>query len=125
MINNYQNKKILDKKLIFYSLLFIIILLFLIISNWKIIQERVSLGKRVSQLKNEIRVLDEKNQELKAGISKTLQLDHTEKILREKGLYQKKGEKSVIIVWPDKEKEDISEEKSIWEKILGKINLGN
>jgi len=125
MINNYRNKKFLDRKLIFYSLLFIIILSFLIISNWRIIKERASLGTRVFQLKNEIQVLEEKNKQLKAGISETLQLDYTEKILREKGLYQKKGEKSVIIVWPEKNKEDRSEERSIWEKILGKINLGN
>ncbi|MCX6764098.1 MAG: hypothetical protein NTU58_00080 [Candidatus Nealsonbacteria bacterium] len=123
MINNYQNKKISDKKIFFYSLLFIIILSFLIISNWRIIKERTALGKRVFQLKNEVQVLEEKNKQLKAGISKTLQLNYTEKILREKGLYQKKGEKSVIIVWPEKNKEDRSEEKSIWEKILGKINL--
>jgi cell division protein FtsB len=125
MISNYQNKKFFDKKIIFYSLLSIIILSFLIISNWRIIKERTALGTRVFQLKNEIRVLEEKNKQLKAGISETLQLDYTEKILREKGLYQKKGEKSVIIVWPEKNKEDKSEEKSIWEKILGKINLGN
>jgi len=125
MINNYRNKKFLDKKLIFYSLLFIIILCFLIISNWRIIKERTSLGTRVFQLKNEIEVLEEKNKQLKAGISETLQFDYTEKILREKGLYQKKGEKSVIIIWPEKDKEDRSEERSIWEKILGKINLAN
>jgi cell division protein FtsB len=125
MINNYKNNKFFDKKIIFYLLSFIIILSFLIISNWRIIKERTALGKRVFQLKNEVHVLEEKNNQLKAGISKTLQLDYTEKILREKGLYQKKGEKSVIIVWPEINKKDISEEKSIWEKILGKINLGN
>lgn len=123
MINNYKNNKFFDKKIIFYLLLFIIILSFLIISNWRIIKERTALGKRVFQLKNEVQVLEEKNKQLKAGISKTLQLDYIEKILRDKGLYQKKGEKSVIIVWPEKNKEDRSEEKSIWEKILGKINL--
>jgi cell division protein FtsB len=123
MINNYKNNRFLDKKIIFYLLSSIIILFFLIISNWKIIKERSSLGIRVSQLKNEIKVLEEKNKQLKAGISKTMQFDYTEKILREKGLYQKKGEKSVIIVWPEKEKEGENEAESIWDKILGKINL--
>jgi cell division protein FtsB len=124
MIINYQNKKFFDRKIIFYSLLTIIILFFLIISNWRIIKERMALGTRVLQLKNEIQVLEEKNQQLKAGISETMQLDYAEKILREKGLYQKKGEKSVIIIWPEKNREDKNEERSIWEKILGKINLG-
>ena len=121
----YKRKKSslsLFSSLAFGSLLFIIIA-FLIISNWRINKRRDELIDRAVQLQQEIQVLYERNQELKAGISETLQSDYAEKVLREKGLYKKKGEKMVVILPPEEEKENKEEEKGIWEKILGKLKL--
>ena len=105
------------------SLLFIIIV-FLIISNWRINERRDGLIQRISQLRQEIQVLEERNQQLKAGVSQTLQSDYAEEVLREKGLYKKKGEEMVVILSPEAEEEGKKEEeRSIWEKILGKLKL--
>jgi len=103
--------------------LFLIIIVFLIISNWKIHKRRTELNERISQLKQEVQVLEERNEQLKAGVSQTLESDYAEKVLREKGLYIKKGEKMVVILPPEEEKEEKVEEKSIWEKILGKLKF--
>jgi len=106
-----------------FSLLFIIIA-FLIISNLRIDERREELISRILGLKKEVQSLEQRREELEAGASEALDPDHTEKILREKGLYKKKGEEMVVIISPDEEESDFEEEeKSIWEKILGKLNL--
>jgi len=109
--------------LLFLISLFIIIA-FLIISNWRINERRVEYTERINQFSQETKALEDRNRELKAGVTETSQLDYTEKVLREKGLYKKKGEEMIIIIPPEKEEERVEEEeKSIWEKILGKIKL--
>ena len=51
-------------------------------------------------------------------------LEYLEKILREKGLYKKKGEKVIVVLPPREEKEEKKEkEKGFLEKILEKFNL--
>jgi len=104
--------------------LFLIIVVFLIISNLKISNRRTELSQRISQLRQEVQILEERNKQLKGGISQALESDHTEKVLREKGLYKKKGENVVVILPPEGEEKEVEEEqKSIWEKILGKLKL--
>lgn len=108
---------------LFLGFLFLIIIVSLTVSNWKMNKRRSGLDKRIEQLKQEIQILGERNEQLKAGVSQTFQSDHTEKILREKGLYKKEGESMVVILPPEEEEEVKEEEKSIWEKILGKLKL--
>ncbi len=108
---------------LFLGFLFLIIIISLIISNWKISKRRSELNERTLRLIQEIQILEERNEQLKAGVSQTLQSDYAEKILREKGLYKKKGEKMVVILPPEEEEKNKKEEKSIWEKILGKLKL--
>jgi len=108
---------------LFLGFLFLIIISFLIISNWKISKRRVDLSERIEQLRQEVQILEEKNEQLKAGVSQTYQLDYAEKMLREKGLYKKEGEEMVVILPSEEEEQDKEEEKGIWEKILGKLKL--
>ncbi len=108
---------------LFLGLLFLIIIISLIISNWKISKRRTGLNQRILELRQETQVLEERNEQLKAGVSQTFQSDYAEKVLREKGLYKKKGEKVVVILPPEEEEEDKEEEKNIWEKILGKLKF--
>ena len=86
-------------------------------------KRRADLNERIEQLKQEVQALEERGEQLEAGVSQTNQLDHTERILREKGLYKKEGEEMVVILPPEEEEEGKEEEKSIWEKILGKLKL--
>ena len=98
------------------SLLFIIVI-FLIISNWKINQRRTELNQRILKIQQEIQVLEERNKQLKAEISQTLESDYAEEVLREKGLYKKQGEKMIVILPLEEEGEKEKEEKNLWQKI--------
>lgn len=106
---------------LFLGFLFFIIVSFLIISNLKINKRRDELNQRLETLKTELQSLEERKQELEAGVSQTEDMDYTEKLLREKGLYKKEGEEVVVILPPEEEKGEAPAEKSIWEKILGKL----
>ena len=109
---------------LFLGLLFFIITVFLIVSNWKMSKKRTELEDRILKIQQEIEVLEERNEQLKAGVAETLESDYAEKVLREKGLYKKKGE-NVVVILPleEGEGEEKEEEKNIWEKILGKLRL--
>lgn len=107
------------------GILFLIIIVFLVFSNLKINKRRAELSQKISQLKKEIQMLQEKNDRLKASLEDVGDSEYAEKILREKGLYKKKGEK-VIVVLPSQEKPKKIEEKkeeSFWDKILKKLHL--
>lgn len=101
------------------GILLLMIIIFLAISNVKINKRKAELNQRISQLKQEIQQLQERNSRLKAGVEESFQSDYIEKILRQKGLYKKKGE-NVVVILPSEEKkqEVLREQKSIWEKFL-------
>ena len=109
----------------FYIFSILIIIAFLIISNLKITRRIGDIRKTTSQLEQQLKILEDKNQQLKAGISQASQSDYTEEILREKGLLEKKGEKMVVILFPQQEKGQIQEQakKSIWDQILEILKL--
>jgi len=120
-----QRESFLDISIsIVLGILFLIIIIFLVVSNVKINKRKKELNERISQLKQEIKVLQERNNELKAGIEESYQSDYIEKILRQKGLYKKEGEKVVVILPPKEEKKEIQKkEKSIWERFLELFKL--
>jgi len=124
MMKRYKKNRGNTFTVILFTSLLIIIISFLIISNIRINNRREEIINRIDILEKEAEILEEKNKDLKAGVSKTMQPEHAEKILREKGLYKKEGEEMVIII-PEEgaEEENKEEERSIWEKILGKIKL--
>ena len=76
-------------KNIFSSVLIIISILavvgFLIFSNLKISQKRAELRSQVEAIEKKIQLLEEKNQELRAGVIKTQSESYWEEKIREQG----------------------------------------
>lgn len=108
----------------FFALLLLIIIFFLIISNLRIKERRDDLSQKIIQLEQRFNFLDQNNERLEGGVSQTLRSDYAEEVLREKGLYKRKGEKIVVILLPEEEEEqEEQKEESFWDAILRKINL--
>lgn len=105
-----KSKKGETRQTIFFSIflgcLILIVIGFLVISNWKINQKRVELRSQIEALRKEIQILEEKKQELEAGISQTKGEEYLEKEAREKLGLKKPGEEVVAILPPEKNEED-------------------
>ena len=96
---------------------------FLVISNWKIIQKRAELQSKIESLKKEIQILEEKNQQLRAGILETTKESYWEEKIRQEG-YKRPGEEQVVVLPPEKsQEEEVKEEKNLWQKFLEKLGL--
>ena len=90
---SWQNK-------ILYLLLILFnfsIIAFLFSSNIKLYSEREKVKAQTINLDREIKGLEQKKNELKDLFSSNTDQEYAERILREKGLYQKPGEKVVVI----------------------------
>lgn len=126
MITKTKKFKKGTRQTIFFSTLigFLVLLIvgFLIFSNLKISQRRAELTSRIEALKKEIQTLEEKNQQLRAGISQVETESYLEKEARERLGLKKPGEE-VVVVLPPEEEEVKKEEKSFWQKILEKIGF--
>jgi len=121
-----KSKKDFSQTIFFSALLAALILVvigFLVISNWKINQRRAELNSKIEALKKEIQILEEKKQQLQAGISKAGTRDYLEKVAREQFGLQYPGEEVVVITKEKKEKQEIKEEKSFWKRFLEKIGF--
>ncbi len=86
---------------------------FLIFSNLKISQKRAELSAQIEDLKKEVQILEQKNQDLQAGIAKTGSESYWEERIREQG-FVREGEKQVIILPPEEEEIKKEEEKTFW-----------
>jgi len=96
---------------------------FLVISNWKIIQKRAELQSKIESLKKEIQILEEKNQQLRAGILETTKESYWEEKIRQEG-YKRPGEEQVVVLPPEKSQEaEVKEQKNLWQKFLEKLGL--
>ena len=99
---------------------FLILLItgFLIFTNVNIARRRAELTERAEELRKEIQILEQKNQELQAKIIQAEELDFLEEKAREKLGLKRPGEE-VIVILPIEEdvEEPVEEEKSFWEKI--------
>jgi len=104
------------------SIFFIGVVAFLIISNIRISQKKSEMNARIESLKSEIQSLEEKSQQLKAGLSQAQQESYWEEKLREQG-YKKPGEEVAVVVPPQGEEQNKQSEKSFWQKILEKLHL--
>lgn len=119
-----RKKKISSWKNIFFSVLFGVLFLlvigFLIVTNLKINQRRAQLTTRITSLKEEIEILEQKSQELKENISQAEGEEYLEKVAREQLGLKAPGEEVVVITGErEEEKEEVKEEeKTWWEKIL-------
>ena len=96
---------------------------FLVSSNLQMNQKRSVLTGRVEDLKEEIRLLSERNEQLKAGISQTQDDDYWKGRLYEQG-YVAPGEEAIVVI-PPSEGEDIelTEEKGLLETIREKFGF--
>jgi len=88
------------------GLFFFAIIGFFIVSNLQINHKRGELMKKITELKEEIAFMEERNEQLKLGISQTESDVYWEEKLREQG-YKKPGEEAIVIV-PPEEKNDNS-----------------
>lgn len=98
--------------LILIGSLLVLVIGFLIFSNLKISQRRTDLIAKIEDFKKEIQILEEKNQELRAGIAQTESESYWEERIREQG-YKKPGEEQVVVL-PSEEGEVKKEESSFW-----------
>jgi len=113
-----KNKK---WKNLFFILLIIFVLAiagFLVISNSRLGKARSQLIEKIESLKKEIQKAGEKNQELKQQVSESSQESFIEKEARERLNLQKPGEKVVVVLPPKEEKQEIQEQKNLWQRIL-------
>lgn len=124
-------KKRKDKKReflqgIFFSSLIGIFLLgaigFLVVSSLNINQKRSEMVERIGELKEEIMLLEENNDKLRAGIIQAESDVYWEEKIRERG-YKKPGEEAVVVLPPEEMKEEQVPEKSLWQKFLDKIGF--
>jgi len=95
---------------------FSILIVFFAISNLKLNKRREELKKEIFQYQEEIEYLEQKNQTLKAGISKSKEEDYWEEVAREQG-YQKPGEKQIVVLPPEEKEVSQEETKNIFENI--------
>ena len=120
MIAKFRKKKKLSSwKNIFFSILFKVLFLlvigFLIVTNLKINQRRAQLTARTASLKEEIEILEQKNQELKENISQAGGEEYLEKVARERLGLKAPGEEVVVITGErEEEKEEVKEEEGTW-----------
>lgn len=113
-IKRGSSRNILSSVLLIITILAVIG--FLTFSNLKINQRRAELRSQIEAIKKEIQFLEEKNQELRAGISRTESESYWEEKVREQG-YKKPGEEQVVVLPPEESKEEKTKaEKSFWQR---------
>ncbi len=121
MVSKFKSFKKSSQRTVFSSILIWVLLLavigFLIFSNLKISQKRAELSAKIEDLTKEIQILEEKNQELQAGIAKTGSESYWEERIREQG-FVKEGEKAVVVKPPkESQGDEMVEAQSFLEKL--------
>ena len=120
---NRRKNKAKQISLFFYILISFLVLLitgFLIFTNVNIARRRAELTERAEELRKEIQILEQKNQELQAKIARVGEPDFLEEKAREKLGLKKPGEEVVVILPIKEEVEElveVEEEKNFWQKI--------
>lgn len=126
-----KNKKIKKKgsyKDIIFPILIgafiFVITVFLIISNFNISRKRGEMTVRIDELNREIKILEERNEKLKAGLIDTETDIYWEERLREQG-FALPGEEAIVILPPESGEAASTgeQEKNIFEKIWEKIGF--
>ena len=109
-----QNKKGSWQNIFFYVLLGSLVLAivsFLVVSNYRINKKRTILNSQIDQLKEEIRAMEEKKQQMEAQLYQSTQEEYLEKEARETFNLKKPGEE-VVTVLPQQEQPQQPEEKT-------------
>jgi len=120
-------KKTKKDQSIFFSILLLILFIgvigSLVYSNWRINKKRGELLTKIESLKKEIQTLEERNTELRTGITKTQSEDYQKEKLYEQG-YIEKGAEQVVVLPPEEGKEETTPvPKNLWQKILEILKL--
>ena len=110
--------------LIILGILFFAIIGFLAVSNFRINKKKIELQSQADSLKKEIQILEEKKEQLRAGILEGESESYLEKEARDRLGLKKPGEE-VVAVLPPKETQGTStqENKTFWQKILKILHL--
>ena len=110
--------------LIILGILFFAIIGFLAVSNFRINKKKIELQSQADSLKKEIQILEEKREQLRAGILEGESETFLEKEARDRLGLKKPGEE-VVAVLPPKETQGTStqENKTFWQKILKILHL--
>jgi len=123
-----KNKKRGSWKNIFFSIFLgialILVISFLFYTNWKINQRRSQLTANIATLKEEIQILEQKNQELKEKMSEVGSEEHLEKVARDQLAMKAPGEEVVVVKKEEEKKEEVQkvqEEKKTWWEIIKSI----
>lgn len=124
MIAKFRKKRKKSSwKNIFFSMFFIVLVVlvigFLFITNWKIKQRREELYIRITNLKQEVALLEQKNQEIKERISQSESEEYLEEVARDQLSLKAPGEEVVVVKKESffaEASEDKEEEKTWWEK---------
>lgn len=120
-----KNKKRGSWRNIFFSIFLgvalILVISFLFYTNWNINQRRTQLTARIAALKEEIQILEQKNQELKEKMSEAGTEEYLEKVARDQLGMKAPGEEVVVVKKEEQgeEKNEVQQEekKTWWEKI--------
>ena len=94
------------------------VVVFLLYTNWKIYQKRIELAAKITNLKQEIALLEQRKKELEEKKSQIKSNEYLEEVAREELGLKKPGEE-VVVVQEEKpeQKKEIEEKKSWWERI--------
>ncbi|MBI2450550.1 MAG: septum formation initiator family protein [Candidatus Nealsonbacteria bacterium] len=118
MIPKYKQIKKQSFQNIFFivliSFLILIVVGFLVVSNFRINQKRAKLNAQIEQLKEEIRMAQEKKQQLQAQLYQSAQGEYLEKEARENFNLQKPGEEVVAILPQEEESQQKEKTKQWW-----------
>jgi len=128
-----KNKKGGKWRAIFYSLLLLVTLSltsgYLFYSNWQVLKRRTALKAQIGGLDKELEELEQKNSDLKAGISRPDDPNYLEEVAREKLSLKKPGEQVVVVLPPaggEGQPETTAEQKTffeqVWESAKNKVN---
>jgi cell division protein FtsB len=95
---------------------------FFIVSNLQINKKWGELTDKIEELKKDVALLEERNEQLKLGITQTESDVYWEEKLREQG-YKKPGEEAVVIIPPEGNDDNSgSGEKNIFSDVLGALS---
>lgn len=103
------------------GLIFLAVTGFLVLSNFRINQKRSALLGEIDGLQKQIQEIQDRNDQLRSGISNTETQSYWEERMREQG-YKKTGEEAVVVL-PSENGQASSTESSknffqkIWEKL--------
>lgn len=123
MLAKFKKEKKFDEGRVFQVCLSIFclgLIGFLIISNLRLNQKRKELTDRIKLLKEEIQILEERKEKLKAQISQTKKESYWEARAREQG-YMREGEKMIVIKTVSESPKKEIEKKNLWQKFLEEL----